>query len=65
MIEDIEFFCKTYILIKFYNKRNYYINKYKTIILIFILINICKLLLLLKFEHKYFFKIVDNYFCRI
>ncbi len=55
MIEDIEFFCKTYILIKFYNKRNYYINKYKTIIFIFILINICKLLLLLKFEHKYFF----------
>ncbi len=47
-------------LIKFYNKRNYYVNKYKIVILAFILIDICKLLLVLKFEHKYFFEIVNN-----
>jgi len=65
IIKDIKNSCKVYILIKLYNKRNYYINKHKIAILTFILINICKLLLILKFKHKYFLKIVDNYFCKI
>ncbi len=45
-----------------YNKRNYYINKRKIVILTFILIDICELLLVLKLKYKYFFKIVNNYF---
>ncbi len=65
IIKDIRNSCKIYILIKLYNKRNYYINKYKTIILILISINIYKLLLVLKLKYKYFFKIVNNYFCKI
>ncbi len=65
IIKDIENSCKIYILIKLYNKKNSYISKYKTIILAFILINICKLLLILKLEYKYFFKIVNNYFYKI
>jgi len=65
IIKNIKNSCKIYILIKLYNKRNYYISKYKTIILTFILINICKLLLILKLKYKYFFKIVNNYFCKI
>jgi len=65
IIEDIKNFYKIYILIKLYNKRNYYISKYKIVILAFILINICKLLLVLKFKYKYFFKIVNNYFYKI
>jgi len=64
IIKNIKNSCKVCALIKLYNKRNYYINKRKTIILTIILINICKLLLVLKFKHKYFFKIVDNYFCK-
>ncbi len=63
--KDIKNSCKIYILIKLYNKRNYYINKYKTVILAFILINIYKLLLVLKLKYKLFFKIVNNYFCKI
>ena len=52
-------------LIKLYNKRNYYINKRKIVILTFISIDVCKLLLVLKFKHKYFLKIVNNYFRKI
>ncbi len=65
IIKDIKNLCKIYTLIKFYNKRNYYVNIYKTIILVFILIDICELLLILKLKYKYFFKIVNNYFCKI
>jgi len=65
IVKNLENFCKIYILIKFYNKRNYYINKYKTIILALILINICKLLLILRFKDKYFHKIIDNYLHKI
>ncbi len=65
IIKDIKNSYKMCALIKLYNKRNYYINKYKTIILTFILINICELLLILKLKYKYFLKIVNNYFCKI
>jgi len=65
IIKDIRNSYKICVLIKLYNNRNYYISKYKTTILTFILTNICKLLLILKFKYKYFLKIVNNYFCKI
>jgi len=65
IIKNITNSCKVYVLIKFYNKRNYYVNKCKIVILTFISINICKLLLVLKFEYKYFLKIVNNYSYKI
>lgn len=65
IVKDIENLYKTYALIKFCNKRNYYINKRKTTILSLVLIDICKLLLALRFEYKYFVEIVDNYSCKI
>jgi len=64
IVEDIENLCEMCALIKFCNKRNYYVNKRKTTILTFILINICEFLLILRFEHKYFLEIVNNYFCK-
>ncbi len=65
IIKDIKNSGKIYVLIKLCNKRNYYINKRKIVILVFILIDICELLLILKLKHKYFLKIVNNYFCKI
>jgi len=64
IVKDIENLCKICVLIEFYNKRNYYVNKCKTIILALVLINICELLLILRLKYKYFLEIVDNYFCK-
>jgi len=64
IVENIKNLCEVCALIKFCNKRNYYISKRKTIILTIILINICKLLLVSRLEHKYFLEIVDNYSCK-
>jgi len=50
---------------KLCNKRNYYINKRKIAILALVSIDICKLLLVSRFEYEYFLKIIDNYLYRI
>jgi len=61
IVENIKNLYEVCALIKFYNKRNYYVNMCKTIILILILIDICESLLVLRFRHKYFLEIVNNY----
>jgi len=65
IVENIKNLCEICALIKLCNKRNYYVNKRKIVILIFILINICESLLVLRLKHEYFLKIVNNYFCKI
>jgi len=64
IVKNIKNLCEVCALIKLYNKRNYYINKRKTIILTFILIDICESLLASRLKYKYFLKIVNNYFCK-
>lgn len=51
IIKNLENLYKIYILIKLYNKRNYYINKRKVLILILILINIYDLLSILNLKY--------------
>jgi len=65
IVENIENLCEVCALIKLCNKRNYYINKRKTIILTLISIDICEFLLVLRLEHEYFLEIGDNYSCKI
>jgi len=61
IVENIKNLCEVYALIKFCNKRNYYVNKRKTIILTLILIDIYEFLLVSKLGYEYFLEIVDNY----
>ncbi len=65
IVENTKNLYKICALIKLYNRRNYYISKRKTTILILVLIDICKLLLTLRLEYEYFLEIIDNYLYRI
>lgn len=64
IVKDIKNSCEVCALIKLFNKRNYYVNKRKTLILTFVLIDIYELLLASRLRYKYFLEIVDNYFRR-
>lgn len=65
IVDDAKNLYKVCALIKLYNKKNYYVNKRKIVILAFVSIDICELLSLSILKYKYFFEIVNNYFYRI
>jgi len=65
IVKNIKNLYEVCALIKFCNKRNYYVSKRKIIILALILIDICESLLVSRFEYEYFLEIVDNYSCKI